>query len=137
MIQPVAQANQLGQFLAVLAVTGELFALIKKRHVNILHHVELRDEVVRLENESNLLAAHLGEGAVAHEGDILLAEKIPAGSGLVEAAEDVEHGGLARTGRTHDGHVAALLDIDAHSGQSRHLHLAEVINLGQFFNSND
>ena len=43
--------------------------------------------------------------------------------------EDVEEGGLAGTGRPHDGRVTAFLDLEVESPQGWNLHGAQIIYL--------
>ena len=102
-------ANRLLSGLSEAAASGAAAALgggdaeVEHRHFEIFDDGELLDEVELLEDEADALRADFGELVVGEVGDVLAAEDVVAGGGLVEAAEDVHEGGFARAGGTHDG----------------------------------
>src|SRR5690606_24131757 len=63
---------------------------------DVLARGEGGDEVVELEDEADVGAAVGGERGVVVAGEVVVEEADGAGGGDVEAAEDVEQGGLAR-----------------------------------------
>ena len=92
---------------------GDLAApLVGQRELDVLGDGVLLDQVVRLEDEADVAAADLGEFVVVELGDVAVAEDVLAARGAVEAAEQVEHGALARARRAHDGDVFAGVEVD-------------------------
>src|SRR5262249_47599286 len=95
-VQPVAQAHQACQ----LHTPGARFfvqmaALIEQRHLDILDHRVLRQQIVGLKNETQVAAANFGKLVVVHFGDVLVAEEILTARRTIEAAEQVEQSRFA------------------------------------------
>ena len=121
MVEAVAQTHHLREPLAVFETGGEVAALVEQGDVDVLDDGELLDEVVALEDEAQRAPTEGGERVVIHRRHVHAAEEILPGAGPVEAAEDVEKGGLAGTGRAHDGDVFAGHDGEVHAPQRAHL----------------
>lgn len=85
---------------------------------------ELLDEVVGLKDEAEVAIAGSGEVVVVEGGDVLAAEEVVARSGLIQAAEDVEEGGLAAAGGAHDADIFASIDVEADATQDVGLDIA-------------
>ena len=72
-----------------------------------MHHVleggELRQEVVELVDEADLLAAQARAPGIVHGGCRLAADVDLAAVRLLEQAGDVQEGRLAGAGRRHEG----------------------------------
>ena len=101
-------------------------ALVGQRELDVLEDGVLLDQVVRLEDEAEVAAADLGELVVVEAGDVAAAQEVLAAGGAVEAAQQVEHGALARARRAHDGDVFAGVEVDRDApqgvdGHGRHL----------------
>ena len=72
----------------------EVLFLINERDLDVLDHRELRDEIVRLENEAESFTANARKGVIVHLSDFIWAEKILSGGRSIEASEDVEQSRL-------------------------------------------
>jgi hypothetical protein len=70
-----------------------------------------RKEVERLEDKADFVVANPRELVVVHVAHVGSIEFIGAGGGGVEASDDIHEGGLAGTGRSHDGDVFTRLDV--------------------------
>src|SRR5437016_6198137 len=118
MIQTIAQSNQFSQFAAVIVVITQVFALIKKGHMDVFNHRQLLYEIIRLENKTELPASHGGELIVIHPSDIFSAQIISAASGLIETTQHIQQSGFAGARWTHDRHVRILGDLQVDASQS-------------------
>ena len=96
----------------MIVTIADVLALVKQGKMNVLHHIELLDEVVGLEDEANACSTNAGKFLVGHAGHVVSTEEISSRGRPVEAAQNVQEGGLAGTGRPHDGRVTALLDLE-------------------------
>ena len=70
---------------------------------DVLQHVQLRQEVVVLEDEADGAAAERRQGLLVEREGILAVHPHGAGGRRVQGAEDVEQGRFAATRRPHDG----------------------------------
>ena len=95
-------------------------ALVGERELDVLEHGVLLDQVIRLEDEAEVAAADLGQLVVVEPGDVAIAQEILAAGRAVEAAQQVEHGALARARGSHDGDVFAGIEIHGHAPQGVH-----------------
>ena len=84
---------------------------VDQGQLHVFHQAELGQKVVLLEDEAQHLVADLGQFVLAHAAHVPAVEPVGAGSGHVQAADDVHAGGLARAGLAHDGHELALVDL--------------------------
>ena len=85
-------------------------ALIDQRQLDILLHGERLNEVVLLEDESDLLVADARELGIAQLAHIRSVEQILAVGRDVQTAEHVHHRRFARAGLTDDGDELAPVD---------------------------
>ena len=89
------------------------------------------DELARQTGQRHVLAPEAGERGFAGTGKrVALADHL-AGAGRIEAAEDVEQGGLAaaRGAQQHHEFTGPQVQVDA--AQRRHFDLAHAVGLGQ------
>src|ERR1051325_2868541 len=91
---------------------------IDQRELDIAQRVRARQQVERLKDEADFLIANLGEVVVIHLADLNAVEFVLAGSGRIQAADQVHQGGFARTGRSHDREVLAPGDFEGDLPQS-------------------
>ena len=112
-------------------------ALIEQRHFDVLDDRVLGEQIVRLKNEAEVLAADFGKLIVVHVGDIFVAEVIFAGRGAIETAEQVEQRRFAGAGRPHQGDEIPLREIQRHAVQGAHRHRFQVIVLDQVDDAGD
>src|SRR3954454_6375890 len=111
--EAVAQADGVDELVEPLRVRP--LAGDRQRQHDVLARVEDRQEVERLEDEADALAAQLGEPAVVERGDLDAVQDDRPGGRAVEAGEDVHQRRLARAGRAHDRREAALREVDRHA----------------------
>ena len=117
-VEAILQANEDGQSRGNFATLLFRPILVIERDFDILKDGQLLDKVIGLENEPEPSAADGGEGVVLHARDVLAAQEILTRGGPIEAAEQIEHGGLATTGRSHDANVIADLDLNGYPTKS-------------------
>ncbi len=91
---------------------------------------EAGDEVVELEDETDVETAVLGELGVVGGGEIEIAVEDLAGGGTVKTAEDVEESGFAAAGGAEEDHHLAGEELDVDAAKGVDLHLAHVVDLG-------
>ena len=94
------------------------------RHRDVLQRRELRQQVVELEDEADLLVAELREPVVRLREHVAAAVFYASGGGPVERAEQVEQRALARAALPDDRHHLALAHRERHAAQ--HLQLARL-----------
>lgn len=111
-LQTVAESDGFngaqGAFAAFLAADVG----VDHRQLYVLENVEPRQQVERLENETDLLVADAGELVVACLTDIDAVEHDGAGADVVEATEDLHHGRFTTAGGTDDGDVLTGVDVE-------------------------
>jgi len=95
-----------------LAQTG-----VNERKLDVVQRIGAWQQIERLENETNLAVADLGELVVDHVRDVLAVELVAAGRRRIEAAEHVHQGGLAAAGRSHDGDILVAMDLEGDPAQ--------------------
>ena len=100
-----------------------------ERHV--LARRQARDQVVELKDESHVRPAILGELRVVRRRQIVILVDDLARGRHVESAEDVEQGGLARSGRTEQDHELARKQVEIDAAERLHGDLAHLIDLRQ------
>ena len=86
-----------------------LISLHEQGEFDILISGEDRDQVEGLENETDVPAAGVGQFVAAPGAGILVVEEKGSRRRLVQAADDVQDGGLARSRRPGDGKEFSLL----------------------------
>ena len=82
-----------------------------KRQFDVLKRGQHRDEVVHLEDETDVARAPVGQLAAGHVRDFIAGHADGATRGNIEAAQQIEQSRLARAARPHEGHEIALIDI--------------------------
>ena len=104
---------------------------VDEGQLDVVLRAGARQQVEALEHEPDGPAAHRGELVVGHGGHVRAVQDVGAGGGMVEAAQEVEEGGLARARRPHDRHELPLLEREGHALQRVDLHRAGVVGLGE------
>ncbi len=102
-------------------------ALVMQRQLDVLVHVEIRDQMEALKDEADVTPAQVCELIDRAIGDVLAAEHVTTARRRIDEADDVEHRRLAAARRPHDCDELAALDreIDAIE-RRRNLRLARV-----------
>ena len=86
-------------------------------------------QVVRLENEPNLVPSQKGEVALGETAEFHVADVDRARRQVVEACRAVHEGGLAGARRSHDGGKSALLEFDVYTVQGANFGVPGSIDL--------
>ena len=110
-------------------------ALVKQRNLDVFNDRVLRQQVVRLKNEADVAAAHLRQLIVIHLGDVVRPKKVLAARAPVQAAEQVQEGGLSRTGRSHQGDEISFLEFQAYTADRWNYHLIHLVVFDQVNNA--
>jgi len=108
-VEPVAQADVRQE----LGRPGALFvgqAAGQERHQYVLHRRQVADQVERLEDESDPVAAVAVLLGLGHRGQVLALDPDRPRVGPVERAQQVEKRALARAGGTDDEREPSLGD---------------------------
>ena len=87
-------------------------ARIHKGNFHVLEKGELRQQVVLLEDEAQLLVPDVCQLTAAHLADIPAVQQISAFGRHVQTADDVHTSGFTRTGLADDGHELAFVDFE-------------------------
>ena len=96
-----------------------------------------REQVERLEDESDALVAYGGEFVGHHRRDFLALDLDTAGGRSVEQADDVHERRLAGARGSHDREHLAIADLQVDTAESVHLDLIELIDLGDSLSLED
>ena len=108
LVDVVSQAHALESRAGTLLAGGAVDAGQRQRELDVGEHRLVRDEVVALEDESDAMVA---VGVPVLVGVVLGRDAVDddvARVGMVKAAEDVEHRGLARAGGAQHGHELVI-----------------------------
>ena len=106
----------------------------QQRQLDVLRCGEHRHQVVELEDEADIAGAPGGELAFGHAVDALIGDRKLTLIDMIDAAEQVQQRGLARTGRSHDGDEIAARDrhVEMIEDRDRLLALGEALaHVGQ------
>ena len=94
------------------------------------------DEVVHLEDETDMARAPVGQLAAGHVRDFIAGHTDGAARGNIEAAQQIEQSGLARAARPHEGHKIALIDVKIQALQDVDVLVAAAVGFVQAANLN-
>jgi hypothetical protein len=75
------------------------------------------NEVIHLEDEADMAGSPFGEFAFGGASEVLSADDDGPGGRAVESGDEIEEGGFAGPGRSHESEVAAGFDAEVHSGE--------------------
>ena len=114
---------------ALLALGGGHAALEQQGKLDVLEDVEHRDEVEGLEDEAQRAQAQLGELLVGECARRLARDLHGALGGDVDAADEVQQGGLARARGARDRRELTLVDGEIDAMEGAHAQLAERVLL--------
>ena len=109
--QTIAQADQFRQFSATAPLDRGKPPTIVQRDFDVLQHVELRDQIVRLENKADPGGPNSGQLAIIHGCNVIVAQSQGTRRRPVETTQQVEQRAFARTRRPHDRQVFALGNV--------------------------
>src|SRR5580658_4012270 len=101
------------------------------RHLDVLLRGELVHQLERLEDESDLVAAHVREGTFGELVDASPRDQQLAGAGPIEPADQVQQRGFAAAARTHHRHGFTAADIEVDRVDGAHRAVAAAVVLSQ------
>src|SRR6266511_3657067 len=104
---------------------------VDQRQLHVVERVGAREEVELLEDEPDLFVPDARQFVVRQIAHLLAVEPVLAGSGRVEAPDQVHERGLPRARRAHDAHELVLLDLDVDPPQRAHHLAAHIVIPGQ------
>ena len=116
-VEAVLQSDEEGQARCDFATVLFRPVLVVERDLNILKDCQLLDEIIGLKNKPEPSAANGRESIVVHARDVFASQEIIPRSRAIEAAEQIEHGGFATAGRSHDADIIACLNSDGNSAE--------------------
>ncbi len=108
---------------------------VQKRQLDVFKDVQLRDQIVLLENEADFFIPDPGQFVVGEGRYVRTVQKIPSRGRHVEAADDIHAGRFPRARLPDDRHEFALLNRKADPVDGADLavaHLIDLINFVQF-----
>ena len=112
MLFPAPQVKHIQQLVKPLPVHRTAIHQHRQRH--ILHHVQHRDEVIKLIDQAHLPPAENGQMVLVLGIYVLAVHIHLAGGGPVHAAQNVQQRGLAGPGRPDDGQKLPLFHGKGH-----------------------
>ncbi len=89
----------------------------QQRQLDVLERRQDRDEVVELEDESDVVGPPAGDLAFGHPADFLVVDDHRAGRRPIEAGDQVEERRLAGTRGSHQGEELPFVDRQVESRQ--------------------
>ena len=98
---------------------------------DVAHGRERGQQIEALEDKADLGAAHFGALGVGEFGEVGAIDEDRAGGGVGETAQDVEEGGLSRTGGADDGDELAGGDGEVDVAEGGNLKFAGAIGLAE------
>ena len=130
-LRAVAQADQLQCDFGIALALRAGQAGQQQRQLDVALRGQHRHQVVELEHVADVLAAPVRELAALHRVDALAVDGDLPARGDVEAADQVEQGGLARAGGAHERHEIAAGDVQVHAVQDFDLLRTTLVGLGE------
>jgi hypothetical protein len=97
---------------------------------DVLHRREARDEVVELEDESDMLAAKACQFLLGGRGEVVIEVEDLALGRDVQSAQDVEQRRFAAARGPEQHHEFTGVEIDVDLLQCVHVHFPEAVDLG-------
>jgi hypothetical protein len=98
-------------------------------HLRVLQGAELGQQMVELEDEADVPIPELHDFGIAQRTEVRAGHGHAALIGPIEAAEHVQKRALADSGRAHDRHHLAFLDVEIEATQDADARLADGIRL--------
>ena len=118
-MHPRRQAHQLQRPNDALPAFRRRNPFVNQRELDVFEHCRMIKKIAGLHDEAHV-AAPEGRRLFPVELQDIGSENFQrAGIRGVQHAQHMQHGGLAATGRAHDGHKFARFDLDIHATQHR------------------
>ncbi len=116
--------------------SSDVHAGVDQRQFDVAQGVGAGQQVEGLKDETDFAIADFGQLVVIQFADVGAVQFVSARSAGVQAAEQVHQGGFAGTGRPHDGHVFAALDLQGNIAQGVDGLRAHLIEPGDVLEAN-
>jgi hypothetical protein len=130
-VQPAAQADRLEHSPGGGAALGGRPAGEHEGERDVLQGGLRRDEVERLEDHADDAEAEAGQLDGRQAGEVVAGDREGAGGRAVEAAQEVEQGGLAGAGLAQEGDALAAGDLEGDAAEGVHRGGGLAVPLGQ------
>ncbi len=137
MVETVRQTDTVGQLHApvhLLRTHSPTVPLVLQWDRDVLEDGELRNQVVRLENETDHLVADRRKIVVRQRRRVLASKEVLAMSRPVQGAENVQQGALATARCTHDRDEVSPRKLGRHATQCLHHNRTQVVMLVEINN---
>ena len=126
----IGQADALQGFGGALRADASAHAAVKQGELDVVQGGGAGQQVEGLEDEADLTVADVRQLAGVHVGDVGAGEAVGARCRRVEAADDVHQGGLAGSGRSHDGQILVLFHRQVGAAERLHYLDAALVSFG-------
>ena len=133
----VSQANQFQEGNPLFPGVFTIHAGKAHREGDILQTGHHADEVIALEDITDLAATQPGQFDMIELGHIHLVDINLAASGLAQAANHVEKSGFSRTAGTHDGKIFPAINIYRGAAQRMRLLVTPAIDFFDIHSPDD
>ena len=111
-------------------MAGHRLVVDDQRQAHIFGRGKRGQQVVELEDETHLVPAQLGELVVVQPRERLPVQIYFARGGVIQPAQQVQQGGFARAGGSHDGDELAALNAEIDAIQRGDCDLPHLVGLG-------
>ena len=102
-----------------------------RREADVLDRGEFRQQMIRLENETDAVVAEFGQFAFGKPGKILPGEMNFARVRRIQTAHQMEQGAFARAGRAAQREEFAARHVEVHPAQHFECAFAHGVSLGE------
>ena len=128
MVGSISQAQQIEHGHGSLPAFPGAEAGIDQRQLDVLQGAVALQKVEALEDEAEPAIAELSEPFARQTGNILTVELVSAAGRMIETAENVHQGRLARSARPANGDEFSGQDPERYAAQCVHFHRSGVVD---------
>ncbi len=137
-VHPVLHADHFEELFRPLLPFPRGLSGIEEGYLDVRQSTHPGNEIIVLKNKADAEAADLRHGRILHGFDVFAQQGILPFRGLIQKADDVHEGRLARTGLADDGRKLPLPDIERYSVQDLQLVFgADIIFFDNILQMND
>src|SRR5260370_5235373 len=130
-VHAIREADDAKRGFDMLAAIGFRELGEQKRELDVLESGEDRNKVVHLKDEADVARTPLRELVAGHVSNLVAGNGNAAVRGDVEAAEQIEQGGLAGAAGAHEGDEIAFVDVEIEALQDLDFFAAAAIGFVQ------
>ena len=114
MARPFAEADALEHFPGSLLRQPAAFAADEQRHGDVFQGAEFSEQMMELVYEAEEAVAHRSPLSLVERAQVAAADEDLTAARRIEAAEQIQQGGLARARTADDGDAFAFSDLQGH-----------------------